>query len=91
MGTRTNAGENAPNDWITNEDGGYIVDDGGNTWITQNIESVAWFLAEGDSLSLGEEYTITLQAFEKGTETLLIESEIGLIMGTSPPSEIAGS
>ncbi|MBC6718788.1 DUF4214 domain-containing protein [Aurantimonas sp. DM33-3] len=81
VGTRTNAGGNSPYDWITNEDGGHIVDDGGNTWVTQNIESVAWFLADGDDLNYGDEYTIKLQAFEKGTETVIIENEIVLIMG----------
>lgn len=66
-----------------------ITDDAGDAWVTQNIQSIGWYLggdSNNESLEPGSGFHIRLEAYSKGTTDLLAFNEILIIVGALEPA-----
>ena len=63
-----------------------ILDDGGSNSVSQNIQAFQWY--SGNIPGVGEHYGVRLAAFEKGTDTLVADTQIVIdVVGAAPPVE----
>jgi|GEM_PF-2011112 len=62
-----------------------IVDDGGNSSVTQNIQAIAWG-SDGKAVAVnaGDQYDIKLEAYLKGSTTKIAETAIKLVGNPAP-------
>lgn len=68
---------NSPYEWFKGS-AVSIKDDGGTESVSQNIEALQWF--NGDkNLKAGDQYDVKLQAFHKGTTTMIAETAIKIV------------
>lgn len=77
---------NSPYEWF--KDGtAKIIDDGGNESVTQNVQAFDWYNG-GRAVQAGDQYEVKLQAYEKGTSTLIAETAIKVV-GNSTSNDSA--
>jgi hypothetical protein len=76
-----NKGGNSLFDWIEDDYPAAIQDDGGNGTVTQNIQALQWYFGGLNNINVGDEFHITLQAFDKNTGTELAGTDITIVIG----------
>ncbi|PZU77509.1 MAG: hypothetical protein DI546_05850 [Rhizobium sp.] len=76
-GNPTTNVSNSPYEWFKGSDVA-IKDDGGTESVSQNIEALQWFNG-GNNLKAGDQYDVKLQAFHKGTTTMIAETAIKIV------------
>ncbi|WIJ27071.1 Ig-like domain-containing protein [Devosia sp. RR2S18] len=71
--------ENSPDEWVLDSDPSTIIrDDGGNGYVTQNIQALHWYNGTS-ALNAGANYQVKLQAFAKDTNIQISETSISVL------------